>query len=111
MHFLKSPSFAFSIIDNIKPSTCDVSIQTSLSDPTLCIIPARNRSIQMPSRIVPDFRKKSSKLLLDKGCNTEEMVEDLTTRKGLSILKRYFPTLDTQDLADVFKQCKGDIDW
>ena len=97
--------------EDIKPLTSDVSIQTSLSDATLCIIPARNRSIQMPSRIVPDFRKKSSKLLLDKGCNTEEMVEDLATRKALTILKLYFPTLDTKDLADVLKQCKGDIDW
>lgn len=107
---VEATSFA-SNTDDIKPSTCDVSIQTSLSDATLCIIPARNRSIQMPSRIVPNFQKKSSKLLLDKGCNTEEIVEDLATRKALTILKMYFPTLDTKDLADVLKQCKGDIDW
>ena len=109
-------AFAKSSSSNeMKPSTCDVSIQTSLSDATLCIIPARNRSIQLPSRIVPDFRKKSSKLLLDKGCNTEEIVEDLASHKALSknekILKLYFPTLDARDLADQLQKCKGDIDW
>lgn len=97
-----------------KPSTCEVSIQTSLSEsePPLRELTTRSRSIQS-SRLVPDYGKKptSTKLSLDKGCLTDEIVEELATREALAVLKSYFPTKETGDLADILKQCNGDLTW
>lgn len=101
------------LVDLSPPPACvEIGIQTSLSDPTLSTLDCKSRSIQS-SRIVPNFnRASSSKFMLDKGCNTEEFVEDVApSRKSLSILKSYFPTMSAQDLADVLDQCNGDLTW
>lgn len=88
-----------------------VAVQTSISAPTIGTRMGRSRSIQT-SRLAPIFnRKPTSKCMLDKGCNTEEVVEDLASRKALSILKSYFPTMDAEDLADVLDRCNGDLTW
>lgn len=88
-----------------------VGIQTSLSDPALKTLVGRSRSIQS-SRLAPNFSQKiRSKITLDKGCNTEDVVEDLATKKALGILKSYFPSMESHDLADVLKNCNGDLTW
>lgn len=97
-----------------KPSTAEVAIQTSLfgSEPPLRELTARSRSIQS-AMAAPDLGKKlySSKYSLDKGCLTDEIVEELAAREALAILKSYFPTKETDDLADILKQCNGDLTW
>lgn len=99
---------------SLKPLTSEAAIQTSLfeSEPPLRELTARNRSIQS-SQFIPDLGKKpcSSKFSLDKGCLTDEIVEELATREALAILKSYFPTKETGDLADILKQCNGDLTW
>ncbi len=98
----------------LKPSTSEIAIQTSLSDPTLRELSARSCSIQT-SNFVPDFGNKpySSKFSLDKGCLTDDIVEELptATREAIAILKSYFPTKEKEDLADILKQCNGDLTW
>ncbi|KAI9555738.1 hypothetical protein GHT06_018253 [Daphnia sinensis] len=90
-----------------KPSTAEAAIQTSLfeSEPPLRELTARSRSIQS-AVTAPDLRKKnySSKYSLDKGCLTDEIVEELAAREALAILKSYFPTKESDDLADILKQ-------
>jgi hypothetical protein len=98
----------------LKPLTSEAAIQTSLFElePPLRELTARSRSIQS-SHFVPDLGKKpcTSKFSLDKGCLTDEIVEELATREALAILKSYFPTKETEDLADILKQCNGDLTW
>ncbi|XP_057378037.1 uncharacterized protein LOC130700002 [Daphnia carinata] len=98
----------------LKPSTTEVAIQTSLfeSEPPLRELTARSRSIQS-AITAPGLGKKlySSKYSLDKGCLTDELVEELAAREALAILKSYFPTKETDDLADILKQCNGDLTW
>lgn len=97
-----------------KPSTTEVAIQTSLfeTEPPLRELTARSRSIQS-TMVAPNSGKKlfSSKYSLDKGCLTDEIVEELAAREALAILKSYFPTKETDDLADILKQCNGDLTW
>lgn len=102
---------AISIVAN---STCEVAIQTSLSESEqpLRVVMAHSRSIQT-SCTMSNYGKKpsSTKLSLDKGCLTDEIVEELATREALAILKSYFPSKETEDLADFLKQCNGDLTW
>lgn len=98
-----------------RPSTNEAAIQTSFaaSEPSLRELTGRNRSIQT-SRLVPNFNKSTrTKLTLDKGCLTDEIAEDYkeNSREALLILKSYFPSKETGDLADILKQCNGDLTW
>lgn len=91
-------------------STKDVAVQVSLLDASIAILTAKNRSIN--SGLAPKLtRKRHGKLTLDKGSNTEEIVEDLATRKAISILKSYFPSMEVKDLADFLDKCNGDLSW
>lgn len=96
----------------LKPPTSEVAVQTSLSEPSLREVAAYSRSIQS----VGIGKKQpppppTGKYSLDKGCLTDEIVEDLASRKALAVLKSYFPTKETEDLADILKQCNGDLTW
>jgi len=91
-------------------STRDVAVQASLLDTSLTTLTAKNRSIN--SGVTPKLEKKRhGKFTLDKGCCTEEIVEDLATRKALSILKSYFPSMEVKDLADFLEKCNCDLSW
>ena len=91
-------------------STRDIGVQTSSSEASVAILTAQNRSINFSvTHKLP--KKRSAKLTFDKGCNTEEIVEDLAARKATSILKSYFPMMEVKDLADFLDKCNGDLSW
>ena len=96
-------------------STSEVATQTSLSEPSLRELTTRSRSIQT-SHFVPESygtKPYNSKFSLDKGCLTDDIVEEIptATREAIAILKSYFPTKEKADLADILKQCNGDLTW
>ena len=101
--------------DCVMRSVSSIGVQTSNVDPVFRTISTVSRDInhwqQSPLIDRAPSRKPSSKLALDKGCMTEEIVEDVAFKKSLAILRSFFPSMVDHDLADVLDKCQGDATW